>query len=111
VASTGFYVVSPLRHKLYEKFAYYILLSDGSRQHFEAVAKGVGYPAVDDKDFGTLKFHLPPLAEQRRIAAYLDKGYKGLDDLHRALEKQISTLEQYRKSLIHECVTGKRWIE
>ncbi len=111
IASTGFYVVSPLRHKLDEKFTYYILLLDGSRQHFEAVAKGVGYPAIDDKDFGTLKFHLPPLAEQRRIAAYLDKKCNDLDDLHRTLEKQISALEKYRKSLIHECVTGKRRIE
>jgi type I restriction enzyme S subunit len=105
VASTGFYVVSPLRHKLYEKFAYYILLSDGSRQHFEAVAKGVGYPAVDDKDFGTLKFHLPPFAEQQRIAAYLDKACAAIDGAIRAKRQQLEVLDDLRKSIIHKAVT------
>lgn len=106
VVSTGFYVVSPLRHKVYEKFAYYILLSDGSRQHFEAVAKGVGYPAVDDKDFGTLRFHLPPLAEQRRIAAFLDKACAAIDGAIRAKQQQLEVLDNLRKSIIHKAVTS-----
>ena len=63
VCSTGFNVVQPLEHKLFSKFGYYSLISEGARQYFEATAKGVGYPAVDDKDFDTFDVPLPPLAE------------------------------------------------
>src|SRR3989304_9674929 len=51
VCSTGFNVVQPAETKLSPQFAYYALISEGGRQSFEATAKGVGYPAVDDKDF------------------------------------------------------------
>ena len=51
---------------------------------------------------------IPPRDEQRRIAEYLDAKRRGLDELKDNLRRQIETLEQYRKSLIHECVTGER---
>src|ERR1039457_1455598 len=57
VCSTGFNVVQPAIHKLSPKFAYYVLISENARQYFEASAKGVGYPAVDDKDFNSLPCH------------------------------------------------------
>jgi type I restriction enzyme S subunit len=69
VCSTGFNVVQPLETKLAPKFAHYALISEGARQYFEATAKGVGYPAVDDKDFNSFAVPLPPLLEQQRIAA------------------------------------------
>lgn len=110
IASTGFYVVSPNHRRLDPKYTYYFLLSENTKQYLEAVAKGVGYPAVDDKDFTTLKCFLPPIPEQRQIVDYLDRKIAVLYDLQKNLSGQISTLEQYRKSLIHECVTGKRRI-
>jgi type I restriction enzyme S subunit len=74
-----------------------------------ALAYGAKMPRVNwPKQLAIFDIPFPPRDEQRRIAAYLDKECKGLDDLHRTLEKQIFALEQYRKSLIHECVTGKR---
>ncbi len=72
VSSTGFNVVQPNERKLDPKFGYYSLISEAGRQYFEATAKGVGYPAVDDKDFCSFPMPLPPLPEQERIAAYLD---------------------------------------
>jgi type I restriction enzyme S subunit len=123
ICSTGFNVVCPDENKLWPKFAYYLLISDYARQHFEATATGVGYPAVGDKDFGTLVFPLPNLNEQKQITLYLDNScgvidavtslYKGGDDVARpkgVLNRQMDTLFAYRKSLIHECVTGQRRI-
>jgi type I restriction enzyme S subunit len=123
VCSTGFNVVQPDEHKLWPKFAYYVLISDYARQHFEAVATGVGYPAVGDKEFGIHIFPLPSLDEQKQIAAYLDAKCAVVDSvvsLHKAtdeiarpmgiLNRQMGTLLSYRKSLIHECVTGQRRI-
>ncbi len=55
---------------------------------------------------------MPPLAEQKRLdRRYLDTeigSFKAIQELHR--QKQIDTLTAYRKSLIHECVTGQRRI-
>lgn len=123
VCSTGFNVVQPNEHKLWPKFAYYVLISDYARQYFDAVATGVGYPAVGDKEFGSLVLPLPSLGEQKQIAAYLDAKCAVVDSvvsLHKAtdeiarpmgvLNRQMGTLLAYRKSLIHEYVTGQRRI-
>lgn len=55
-----------------------------------------------------LKIILPPLVTQEEIVNVLDERRTHLDDVASNLRKQIETLEQYRKSLIHEYVTGAR---
>jgi type I restriction enzyme S subunit len=105
VCSTGFNVVQPNEFKLSPKFAYYSLISEGTRQYFEASAKGVSYPAVDDKDFEALEVMLPPLFEQRRIAAYLDASCVMIDTAVAAKRRQLETLDALRKSMIQHTVT------
>ena len=79
ICSTGFNVVEPIRHKLVPRYLYYYLLSDDAKQYFMATAKGVGYPAIDDKEFSTVDVPLPPLPEQKRIAAFLDAKCADID--------------------------------
>jgi type I restriction enzyme S subunit len=105
VCSTGFNVVQPVEHTLSPEFAYYTLVSEGARQYFEATAKGVGYPAVDDKDFGSFTIYLPPLSEQQRIAAYLDASCAAIDAAMAAKRRQLETLDTLRKSIIQRAVT------
>jgi type I restriction enzyme S subunit len=45
-----------------------------------------------------------------KIASYLRAKSEKISSLVQNLEAQITALEQYRKSLIHESVTGKRRI-
>jgi type I restriction enzyme S subunit len=52
----------------------------------------------------------PPIIEQQAIAAHLDLETHRLDKLKTNLNQQITTLEAYKKSLIYECVTGKKRI-
>jgi type I restriction enzyme S subunit len=105
VCSTGFNVVQPAESKVSPKFAYYTLISECARQYFEATAKGVGYPAVDDKDFGSFNVPLPPLAEQERIAAYLDASCAAIDAAVAAKRQQMKTLEALLKTTFHTAVT------
>jgi type I restriction enzyme, S subunit len=105
VCSTGFNVVQPARTKLSPKFAYYALVSEGARQYFEATAKGVGYPAIDDKDFNSFAVPLPPLPEQQRIAAYLDASCAAIDAAVAAKRRQLETLDALRRSIIQRVVT------
>lgn len=58
-------------------------------------------PHVNISTIQNFIFLLPPLPEQERIAAYLDKKCARIDAL-------LDKLAEYKKSLIFECVTGKR---
>lgn len=105
VCSTGFNVVQPAEQRLSPKFVYYTLISENARQYFEATAKGVGYPAIDDKDFGSFLIPLPPLPEQQRIAAYLDASCMAIDAAVAAKRHQLETLDELRQSNIYRAVT------
>jgi type I restriction enzyme S subunit len=121
ICSTGFNVVQPIDKYLFPKFCYYVLISDYARQYFEATATGVGYPAIDEKFFSTIILPLPELFEQKLITAFLDISCSAIDDVSSGtktsndnsrpkgvLHRQMEVLVAYRKSLIHECITGKR---
>ena len=51
---------------------------------------------------------LPPKTEQREIAGYLKKRIRSLDDAVRLKERFAKELEDYKKSIIYEYVTGKK---
>ena len=58
--------------------------------------------------FGNIQFPLPPLPAQQKIADFLDAKCARLDSLSASLRAQIGLLEEYKKSVITEAVTGKR---
>lgn len=60
--------------------------------------------------YAYLETPVPPIAEQEQILKFLDSEIGKTADLENLIQSQISTLTAYRKSLIHECVTGKRRI-
>lgn len=51
---------------------------------------------------------LPSIEEQREIVDYLDSKCEEMDILITKKEQLLSELETYKKSLIFECVTGKK---
>jgi type I restriction enzyme S subunit len=57
---------------------------------------------------GTNFAPFPRKKEQEAIAKYLDTKEREILSIKAKLSQQISTLAAYRKSLIHECVTGQR---
>jgi type I restriction enzyme S subunit len=59
------------------------------------------------KDLRNVSLPLPPLAEQSKIASFLDDQCGRIDELLSEINTQINLLRQYRKSLISEAVTGK----
>lgn len=59
-------------------------------------------------DFGNTYIPYPPLAEQFEIAAYLNRKCAQIDALITEKQQQLATLDEYKKSLIFEYVTGKK---
>jgi len=108
--STEFHVLRPGR-RVDGKFLYYFTFNSVYRNYAaENMSGAAGQKRVSTRFLSYTTIFLPSIVEQRKIVAYIDERCRDLDDLHLTLEKQISALEQYRKSLIHECVTGKRRI-
>ncbi len=60
--------------------------------------------------YNYLTIALPPLHEQSAICDFVERKNAEFQTLATQIELQIDTLTAYRKSLIHECVTGQRRI-
>lgn len=60
------------------------------------------------KDFLDIMFPVPPFGEQQEIMRILSEKFAAVDKLIAIKESKIEKLEQYKKSLIYEYVTGKR---
>ena len=52
--------------------------------------------------------YAPTFHEQQSIANYLDQKCSEIDELISIKQQKVEKLKDYKKSLIFECVTGKR---
>ena len=93
-------------HKTNLDFLYYLMRSMRSimlRSAVQSTQLNLNYVRI-----GTNFAPVPPLKEQAAIAEYLDAKEHESHLISSTIEAQIATLTAYRKSLIHECVTGQR---
>lgn len=68
-------------------------------------AEGGGQPNISQVKIKNQYYVQPPLSEQEKITAYLDRKCSEIDALTADIQKQIETLEEYKRSLITESVT------
>lgn len=87
-------------------FLYYIIRSSAERLNF--LSTGSIQANLSRAAFEHLQLQFPPLPEQQRIAAYLDEKCARIDALLAEKDELLDKLAEYKKSLIFECVTGKR---
>jgi type I restriction enzyme S subunit len=73
-ASTGFCVLRPNKHALDSRYLFHWVQSEAFIGDMVSKATGASYPAVSDSIIHASEIPLPPLEEQRRIAAILDKA-------------------------------------
>ncbi len=93
-------------HKTNLDFLYYLMRAMRSimlRSAVQSTQLNLNYVRI-----GTNFAPVPPLEEQAAIAEYLDAKEQESELISRTIQTQITTLLAYRKSLIHECVTGQR---
>lgn len=67
--------------------------------------------SLTESDFGAIKTCAPPLAEQKCIAAFLDVRCDEIDALIAKKQQYLIEIENYKKSLIYEYVTGKKEVK
>ena len=64
--------------------------------------------AMRYSNFAQVRLYTVPLDEQREIADYLDQKCAEIDELIEKKEQFLVEMENYKKSLIYEYVTGKK---
>jgi len=79
-------------------------------QEFSLFVTGAAQPKLTMENLGRFKLAVPRVTEQKEIAAFIREKDGEFRPLFAQIERQIATLTAYRKSLIHECVTGQRRI-
>ena len=87
-------------------FLYYLLIAMKSALLRAMVV--TTQPNINYVQIGGNYIPLPPVGEQQLIANHIEQRLQGIREIRQSLEAQITTLTAYRKSLIHECVTGQR---
>lgn len=132
VGATGvsdyFGCVSPVYYTFYDeledhvtaKYCEYIFRSKTMLRVLYSLGKGI-YAIVrgDDRvntcrlkvskeDLKSIIIPVPPVEEQREIVNYLKKKCLAIDELIAKKEQYLSEIENYKKSLIYEYVTGKK---
>ncbi len=93
----------------YIRFLFYVTLSTRFQDKACATMCGVGGLKRISPLF--MKSHIiaiPPLPEQRAIAAYLDDQCTKIDTIVANLDKQISKYADLKRALINEVITGQR---
>ena len=91
---------------LFQEFLYYVIVEPLEEINGKKVLTTVKH--LSAFDLGQLSVPLPPLPEQRSIAAYLDDKCSKIDTIVANLNKQISRYGDLKRSLIDEVITGKR---
>jgi type I restriction enzyme S subunit len=95
LATGEWLIVRPDVKQIDARFAHYWLVNDKTRRQIREFVKGIHlYP----KDIARLKIALPPLDEQRRIAAVLDTA----DALRRKRKRALKLLDNLNHSIFIE---------
>ncbi|WP_194299173.1 restriction endonuclease subunit S [Acetobacter sicerae] len=83
-----------------DNYLFYIL----TEIDFSKIASGTSLPALKISDLGKKILHIPPLPEQKAIAAVLTTA----DEEITALKSDLSRLRAEKKALMQQLLTGKR---
>ena len=106
VCSTGYFVLRA-KPDLDHRLVFYFLQSETFMTAMETLQKGASYPAVTDGDVRSQIIPIPPLKDQKEIAAKLDGLREETQRLASIYSRKLATLEALKKSLLHQAFAGE----
>lgn len=89
------------------RYYHYVFRTEGCADYFKRHSTGI----IDSRlrlypeSFFNLNSPVPPIIEQKQIADFLDNRCSQIDAISADIQKEIETLEQYKRSIITEAVT------
>lgn len=104
---TSAYVTLTPEKELCSRYFHYLLHSYDIQKVFYTMGEGIRQNLSYDELSKNIRLVMPSLKEQQSIANYLDSKCLAIDESIKRSNKIIQKLEEYRKSLIYNAVTGK----
>lgn len=110
IISPAYHVCEFTNDKINRKYFHYLMRNKSYIPEYTRLSTGmrVGQWDLGFNDFKNIPFLLPPRGEQQEIVNYLDRKCSVIDELIAKKEQYLSEIENYKKSLIYEYVTGKK---
>lgn len=100
-------VITPFKNLNYKYLSYYFQ-SSIFFNFINRVLNGMGVPHLTQEIMKSIYILLPTYDEQLKIVDFLDNKCNEIDNTIKLKRQQLSKLEEYKKSLIYEYVTGKK---
>lgn len=91
----------------HSRYFAYLFQTDEWRSQIRKSVYGVKLYSITQKILKSTSILIPPYNVQEQIVNYLDKQCTKLDKVSEYRKQIIEKLEEYKKSLIYEAVTGK----
>lgn len=104
---TSAYLILKPNDKRYSRYFTYQLKSWDNQKVFHGMGKGVRL-TLSFSEVKKMLMPIPTFEEQQSIAEYLDDKCMQIDSIISEKEQLISRLQEYKKSIIFEYVTGKK---
>ena len=95
-------------HKDCPKYIAYLFQTPIGQHYIETTKGGSTIYTISQERIGNYEFEFPPLNEQKIIVDYLDTKCTEINNLISTKLSKIDSLEEYKKSIIYEYVTGKK---
>lgn len=106
IASTGFAVLSPKRG-IDSAFIANAVRDANIVDAICSISTGVSYPAISASRLSSISIAMPPLEEQRGIAASLNEKCAKIDAAIENIGKQIEASKRLKRAIINEAICGK----
>lgn len=104
---TSAYIDLKPKTNVNSKYFHFLLHSYDVKKVFYNMGNGVRQ-GLNFGGFSKLSVFNPPIKEQEEIAEYLDSKCAKIDSIIEDKKTQLETIENYKKSMIYEYVTGKK---
>lgn len=101
-------IIKPNSSLLYGEFLFYYLKSTAFLEEIKQYIKASTQANVGLDSVSKAKIALPSVREQQKIVEYLRDKCKKIDALIAKKQQYLAEIENYKKSLIYEYVTGKK---
>lgn len=107
IISPAYYICRFTSTDINKRYIHYLLRNDSYKTEYMRLSSGlrVGQWDLNIDDFLRIMMILPPLAEQQRIAEFLDRKCAEVDEMIALQEQIIEELKAYKQSVITEAVT------
>ena len=107
---TSAYIVLRPYNNVYSDFFNYLFKAFDYRKFFHGMGKGIRL-TLSFNELRYFEIPVPPIDEQKKIAAYLDEKCAKIDAILEKINTEVERLKELKRSLINEVVTGQRAID